>query len=169
MSRTSGLTFSTELGPGDALAAAELVAGAYWNDEVDLACIARAHEGSTAWVGAHDAGGSLVATARAISDGAKHAWIYDVMVAPSLRGQRVGDELVRRLLDHPKVAEARYVHLGTRDAQGFYRRMGFVDRAEIPRPYASTTMTLVRPDRGAREERGAEGARDEAPPPLSSP
>ncbi len=26
----------------------------------------------------------------------------------------------------------------------FYRRMGFVDRAEIPRPYVSTTMTLVR-------------------------
>ncbi len=138
------LTFSTALGPGDARAAAELVAPAYWNDEVDVDCIARAHEGSTAWVGAYDAGGTLVATARAISDGAKHAWIYDVMVAPGLRGRGVGDEVVRRLLEHPKVGGARYVHLGTRDAQPFYRRMGFVDRAEIPRPYVSTTMTLVR-------------------------
>jgi nitroimidazol reductase NimA-like FMN-containing flavoprotein (pyridoxamine 5'-phosphate oxidase superfamily)/ribosomal protein S18 acetylase RimI-like enzyme len=137
-------TFSVSLGPGDAEAAARLVAGAYWNDRFDVDRITRATAASAAWVGARDRDGHLCATARAFGDGAKHAWIYDVWVADELRGAGVGEALLRLLLDHPAVRGAALVHLGTRDAQPFYERLGFVDRAHIPRPYASTTMTLTR-------------------------
>jgi nitroimidazol reductase NimA-like FMN-containing flavoprotein (pyridoxamine 5'-phosphate oxidase superfamily)/ribosomal protein S18 acetylase RimI-like enzyme len=134
-------------GTGDAEAAAELCAGAYWNADVSRDVIRRAHLGSAAWVGARDEAGRLVATARAIGDGAKRCWIYDVMVAPELRGRGLGEAVVRLLLDHPAVRRARRVYLATRDAQPFYERLGFGDRGEVEigrRAYVSTEMVLIR-------------------------
>lgn len=144
-----GVALAPALGPEDASAAVDLLAGAYWNAGMSRGDIARAHLGSTAWVGARDRDGALIATARAISDQGKRAWIYDVAVAPARRGQGIGDAVVRLLLAHPAVRRARRVYLGTRDAQGFYARMGFGDRFEREtrhKTYATTEMVLVRPD-----------------------
>ncbi|WP_104978085.1 GNAT family N-acetyltransferase [Sorangium cellulosum] len=141
----AGCALACALGPGDVEAAVDLLEGAYWNQGVPRVVIARALLGATAWVGARDAAGRLVATARAISDGARRAWLFDVMVAPALRGVRLGEALVRMLLDHPAVRGATHVHLGTQDAHGFYARFGFRDRAALPpRPFTSTEMVLVR-------------------------
>ena len=134
-------------GRADAAAAAEMLVGAYWNEDMTREAILRAHLGSSAWVGARDAAGRLVATARAIGDETKRAWIYDVMVAPERRGRGLGEAVVRLLLDHPAVRHARRVYLGTRDAQGFYARLGFGDRAEretARRRFAHTEMILIR-------------------------
>jgi nitroimidazol reductase NimA-like FMN-containing flavoprotein (pyridoxamine 5'-phosphate oxidase superfamily)/N-acetylglutamate synthase-like GNAT family acetyltransferase len=142
-----GLSLACALGPSDAEAAAELLVDAYWNGGMTREDLVRAHLGSSAWVGARDASGKLVATARAISDRGKRAWIYDVMVAPALRGQGVGERVVRLLLDHPAVRGVRRAYLGTRDAQGFYARLGFGDRHELEtrqRPFTTTEMVLLR-------------------------
>src|SRR5205823_5742530 len=101
--------------------------------------------GATAWVGARDEAGQLIGSARAISDGAKYAWIYDVIVAERFRGMGVGASVVRLLLDHPRVRGARTVWLHTRDAQDVYRRHGFVESSTLPqKPYPRTEMVLVR-------------------------
>ncbi|HZS36202.1 MAG TPA: pyridoxamine 5'-phosphate oxidase family protein [Polyangia bacterium] len=113
----------------DAPAAAALLEGCYWNCGVERARLERAQLGAAAWVGAHDGGGALIASARAISDGARLAWIHDVVVAPAWRGRGLGRALLRLLLDHPSVRGARQVRLATRDAQGLYRKLGFVDYA----------------------------------------
>lgn len=140
-----GTSLAAWLGAEDAAAAAALVDGAYWNDGFSAPTLAEAHLGSTAWVGARDAAGALVATARAISDVEKRAWIYDVMVAPSLRAKGLGDAVMRLLLEHPALRRVRRVYLATRDAQAFYARMGFGDRRELDvRPYPSTEMVLRR-------------------------
>jgi ribosomal protein S18 acetylase RimI-like enzyme len=89
----------------------------------------------------------LIATARAISDQAKRAWIYDVMLAPAWRRRGLGEPLMRLLLDHPALRRTRRLYLGTRDAQAFYERLGFQDRrvAEEPfRPWPTTEMVLAR-------------------------
>jgi GNAT superfamily N-acetyltransferase len=123
-----------------------LLRGAYWNDQFGDDDIARAHRGSQAWVGATDDAGVVIATARAISDGGKYAWIYDVMVAEPWRGKGLGGALVRLLVDHPAVRGARRMCLGTKDAHAVYRPFGFVDVAALPpRPYLSTMMVRVRP------------------------
>jgi nitroimidazol reductase NimA-like FMN-containing flavoprotein (pyridoxamine 5'-phosphate oxidase superfamily)/GNAT superfamily N-acetyltransferase len=125
----------------------ELLRGAYWNTGVDDDAIARAQRGSTAWVGATLAGengGELVGCARAISDGAKWAWIYDVAVEPSLQRRGVGRSLVRLLLEHPAVRACRAIALRTRDAHGVYRGVGFVD-GEGGWSEGSSTMILRRP------------------------
>lgn len=131
------------LAPGDAAQAADLLTDAYWNDIFDREDLVGAHEGATAWVGARR-DGALVASARAISDGHKHAWIYDVVVREDLRRGGLGRAVMALLLDHPRVRGAKRVHLGTRDRMTFYAQFGFVDKATVTRPYRSTDMVLAR-------------------------
>lgn len=141
-----GVTLHAWFPPDAADDVATLLAGEYWNtgafshDE-----IRRAHASGNPWVGARDGDGRVIASARAISDGSKLAWIYDVIVAPAWRGSGLGQAVTRLLLDHPAVRGARRVLLGTRDAQSLYARFGFVDRDRLPpRGFATTEMVLIR-------------------------
>jgi nitroimidazol reductase NimA-like FMN-containing flavoprotein (pyridoxamine 5'-phosphate oxidase superfamily)/GNAT superfamily N-acetyltransferase len=140
-----GARLSCALGPADLASALALLAGSYWNRGVPAEALARAHLGASAWVGARDGAGTLVATARALSDGGKIAWIYDVVVAAAWRGRGLGEALVRLLLDHPRVRGAGRILLGTVDAQPFYRRLGFVERASSGATPGSTLMALEPP------------------------
>jgi nitroimidazol reductase NimA-like FMN-containing flavoprotein (pyridoxamine 5'-phosphate oxidase superfamily)/ribosomal protein S18 acetylase RimI-like enzyme len=136
----AGARLCCALGPGDLDGAMALLVDQYWNVGLTPAALARAQPGSTAWVGAHDEHGRLVATARAVTDTGKFAYVGDVAVAPQWRGRGLGSAVVRLLLGHPQVRGARAVGLRTRDMQGFYARFGFGP----PRPSASTEMQLIR-------------------------
>lgn len=125
-----------------------LLEGEYWNDVFTKDELASSHLGSAAWVGAVDLDGVVVGSARAISDGAKYAWVYDVVVRKEWRGRGVGQALMRLLLDHPAVRRCARIRLGTRDAQSLYQRFGFVETATVRRPYSTTEMILVRPAAG---------------------
>ncbi|HEY3817303.1 MAG TPA: GNAT family N-acetyltransferase [Polyangiaceae bacterium] len=128
-------------------AAAALVAHEYWNRGVDLDRLARAMRGSTVLVGAFDADGRLVATARALSDGARSAWVGDVCVAKEWRGKGLGKAVVEVLLEHPRVRDVDRVRLNTRDAQTLYERFGFIDTQKEQRKKKappSTEMVLRR-------------------------
>ncbi len=138
----------------DADACAALLEGTYWNDRFTRPEIAAAHLASSAWVVARDARDVIVASARAVADASKFAWIYDVVVAPEWRGKRVGDAVVRLLLDHPAVRGVRFVRLATRDAMAFYEKMGFVRRESLPpRGYASNEMVLANSRQSGAGER----------------
>ena len=108
--------------------------------------LAEAVRHSDAWVGFEDPTGTLVATARAISDRAKRSWVYDVMVDPAWRGRGVGRALVEALLDHPAVRRTQ-ASLTTKDAQGVYAPQGFRevvswgDRTTMARPRPVTPRT----------------------------
>lgn len=105
--------------------AVALVEREYWNVATSRETLVRAHERAPIWVGARDRDGRLIATARASSDGGKHAWIYDVAVDPSWRGRGLGGAVIQLLLDHPQIRSVRHVHLQTKDAGGFYAKFGF--------------------------------------------
>ncbi|RYE81864.1 MAG: GNAT family N-acetyltransferase [Myxococcales bacterium] len=148
----AGATLHAWPGPEALDEAATLLRGTYWNEPFDAATLRRAHQGSSAWVGARDPDGRLVATARAVTDGARRGHLYDVCVAPAWRGRGLGQAVVRLLLDHPRLRDCRLVELGTRDARSFYTRFGFVDHAALPpRGYPSTAMALLRPAAPPRE------------------
>jgi ribosomal protein S18 acetylase RimI-like enzyme len=53
--------------------------------------------------------------------------VHDVVVAPAFRGRGIGRAVMTLLLDHPAVRGALAVRLETRDADTFYRKLGFVD------------------------------------------
>jgi predicted GNAT family N-acyltransferase len=132
------------LGERDAADAAALVADEYGNVGVPRERLERAMRGSTTLVGARDRDGRLVATARALSDGARAAWVGDVCVARAWRGRGLGEAVVRSLLDHPTVRDADRVRLNTRDAQALYARLGFVETLGRAGPFVSTEMILRR-------------------------
>lgn len=124
-----GVQLFCSLGERDADEATALLRPTYWQETTKLETIRRSLLGSTAWVGARDEHGKLVAIARAMSDGAKLAWMYDVIVSDERHRRGLGTAVVRLLLDHPAVRGVDRVLLHTRDAQGFYERFGFRTRA----------------------------------------
>jgi nitroimidazol reductase NimA-like FMN-containing flavoprotein (pyridoxamine 5'-phosphate oxidase superfamily)/ribosomal protein S18 acetylase RimI-like enzyme len=138
------VTLHCALDAADAEIASDLLAPEYWNAEAHpRERILGAISGSAVFVGAR-VDGRLVACARAISDGYKYAWVYDVVVAPEWRGCGLGEAVMRLCLDHPRVRTAARVLLQTRDAQPLYRKLGFIEETEAPaRPYPSTSMLRI--------------------------
>ncbi|MBE7449512.1 MAG: GNAT family N-acetyltransferase [Kofleriaceae bacterium] len=141
-----GVTLHAWLPPALAEDAAELLVDAYWNQGAfTRAELVRAHRSGGPWVGARDRAGRLVASARAVSDGGKRAWLYDVIIAPAWRGRGLGQAVTRLVLDHPEVRAVREVALATRDAQTLYARFGFVERSTLPpRAFPSTELVRLR-------------------------
>jgi GNAT superfamily N-acetyltransferase len=73
-----------------------------------------------------------VGFARAVTDYATFAWLADVFVADSERGQGLGLWLVETVIAHPELRGVRRWLLATRDAQELYRRFGFRDLKDSP-------------------------------------
>ena len=112
------------MGPEEVDATVALLQDTYWNRGLPHEVIASAQLGSPAWVGAmHE--GEVVATARAITDTSKLAYVMDVAVRPDWQGRGLGRELMALLMEHPAVARCRRVELHTKTAGPFYERLGF--------------------------------------------
>lgn len=74
---------------------------------------------------------TLVGAGRLVSDGVLYAVVFDMIVTPDWQGRGVGSEILRRLLERCNVAGIRDVLLfAARGTEGFYRRHGFVPRAQ---------------------------------------
>ena len=73
-------------------------------------------------------GDQEIGFARVVSDLATFAWLCDVFVARSHRGQGLGKWLVECVVDHPDLQKVKYVMLATRDAHELYRQYGNFER-----------------------------------------
>lgn len=69
-------------------------------------------------------GDSQLGYARAVSDRVSLAYLADLFVLPEARGQGLGAEIVREMVEHGPLASLRWL-LHTDDAQGLYERFGF--------------------------------------------
>jgi GNAT superfamily N-acetyltransferase len=122
-----------------------LLQGRYWQQQATPAAMRVAHERSSAWVGAIDQHGVLLAVARALSDGTSRGAIYDVVVDEPLQGGGLGRALVQLLLDHPVLRTCEQVTLGTRDRMRFYEHFGFRNIApRVPGCEQSVMMAKTR-------------------------
>lgn len=119
--------------PADRAPAMELLVDAYWNAHLPPPDVERGWAGAPAWIGARGPDGALIASAGAMSDG-RRGWISDVVVHPDWRGRGLGQALMRAMLDHPALRSCVKVGLRTRDAQPFYRALGFVEASAGPFP-----------------------------------
>jgi len=83
----------------------------------------------------------LAGFARVVTDHATYAWLCDVFVLPSHRGNGVSKLLMDAVMAHPDLKVVRNFVLATRDAHGLYERYGFAPLAQpdrwmaIRRPY----------------------------------
>jgi GNAT superfamily N-acetyltransferase len=74
---------------------------------------------------------TLIGAGRLVSDGVLYAVVFDMIVTPDWQGRGVGSEILSRLLARCEAAGIRDVLLfAARGTEGFYRRHGFVPRAQ---------------------------------------
>lgn len=99
------------------------LASSYWTPGISRALVERGIAGSHC-LGAY-AQGEQVGFARAITDHASFAWIADVWVDESVRGQGIARRMVRWFVDHPDFKDIRRIALVTADAHGVYAALGF--------------------------------------------
>lgn len=103
----------------------------YWAERRDLPQVRRHLE--EAWLNlGYAEEGELLAYARVTRPMAETAWLFDVVVHPSRRGQGLGKALVERLLE--RLGDLRRIFLDTRDAEGLYAKYGFRELARDENP-----------------------------------
>ena len=96
---------------------------AYWSKNVPREVVERAIANSLCF-GAFD-GHAQIGFARVITDYATFAYLADVFVLPSHRGQGIGKRLMEAIVAHPQLQGFRRWMLATRDAHGLYAQFGF--------------------------------------------
>ena len=104
---------------------------AYWSIGIGRDIVDRAIDHSL--VASAFAGGEQVAFARVVTDRATFAWLCDVFVAETARGQGIGRRLVAAIVEHPDLQGLRRWGLRTRDAHALYARFGFTPLADPQR------------------------------------
>ena len=121
MAGTEGIAFSDSLDDADwqalkAVLAADQFDNGRTPDQLE-ASYRRSHA-----VGFARDGGTIVGTARLLSDGVCNAYLVDVWTATPYRRRGIASEIVRRLL---ATIPGQHVALFTDDMQDFYRGLGF--------------------------------------------
>jgi GNAT superfamily N-acetyltransferase len=99
------------------------LASSYWSPGIEYALVERAIKGSHC-LGAYRDGQQL-GFARAITDHATFAWIADVWIDESVRGQGLGRSMMNWFIEHEQFAGIRRFALTTKDAHGVYEQVGF--------------------------------------------
>lgn len=68
----------------------------------------------------------IIGMGRVISDGVSDAYIHDVIVRKTYRGQAIGAEIIRRLTQYCLDQRLEWIGLiATPEAVGMYKRLGF--------------------------------------------
>jgi GNAT superfamily N-acetyltransferase len=83
-------------------------------DESEWNWVELVHRHSLGWVVARQ-GPTLVGFVNVLWDGLVHAWLQDMMVAATPRGQGIGTELVTRARDGAAAAGCEYLHVDFED------------------------------------------------------
>ena len=133
------LTVSTDRERLDLDAIHGFLVSSYWAAGMPRADLEQAVRNSLVF-GVYD-GAKQVGFARAITDLATYAYLSDVFVIESHRGQGISKWLMDCIMAHPDLQRLRRFALFTRDAQGLYERYGFG-----PARGSSTYMERWTPD-----------------------
>lgn len=76
-------------------------------------------------------GNRQIAFARVVTDSIVFGWLMDFFVIESEQGNKVGDFLIRDILEIPELTKVNGIGLRTQNAHGFYKKYGF---DKIPTP-----------------------------------
>ena len=112
----------------------------YWAKGVTEDVVARSIEHSICFGVYKD--GKQVGFARAVTDRATFAFLADVFVIESERGNGLGKMLVEAALSHPELRSLRRWLLATDDAHGLYERFGFAPLSK-PERWMETHQAYV--------------------------
>ncbi len=125
--RRGGYVISTDKGRLDLDVIHGFLVSSYWVTGITRQTVERAIKHSLCFgvFKVHGQTGSQVGFARVISDLATFAYIADVFILESHRGQGLGKWLIGCMLSHPDLQNLRDWLLATTYAQGLYSQFGF--------------------------------------------
>ncbi len=129
---------------------------AYWSEGIPLDIVERAVAGSLNF-GLYEAEDQL-GYARVVTDRTTFAWLCDVFVLETARGQGLGRWLIGCVIAHPGLQGLRRWMLATADAQALYRDFGFEVPAEPERLMARQIKDIYKGAAQGRAGGGAAGA-----------
>jgi GNAT superfamily N-acetyltransferase len=118
----------------------------YWAEGVPRDVVARSIAGALCF-GLYDGReplGAQVGFARVITDRATYAYLADVFVLESHRGQGLGVWMMECVMTHPSLQGLRRWSLVTRDAHELYRRFGFTALAAPERYMEKVDLEVYR-------------------------
>jgi GNAT superfamily N-acetyltransferase len=151
-------TVSTDPDRLDIPGTAEFLASTYWAPGIPESVVRRSVAGSLAF-GLYD-GDRQIGFARVITDRATFAWVGDVFVRESHRGQGLALWLMRCVLAHPDLQDLRRWMLASTTARGLYERLGFSALAAPERFMELVDMDAHRRQRERETERVDDAAND---------
>jgi GNAT superfamily N-acetyltransferase len=140
MTTMQGYRLSTDHADMDIDAIHAYISRSYWAAGIPRAVLAKAISNSLCF-GVFTAAGEQIGFARMVTDRATFAYMADVYILESHRGQGLSKWLVQQVMAHPDLQGLRRINLATADAHGLYRRFGFTALAAPER-----MMEIVRPD-----------------------
>lgn len=104
---------------------------AFWAIGRSRDIVQRAAESSLNF-GVFDSEEELVGYARIVTDYVTFAWLCDVYVEPTMRGNGMGKLLAETVVDTLRPLALKRVLLSTLDAHGLYEKVGFI---QFPDPH----------------------------------
>jgi GNAT superfamily N-acetyltransferase len=120
----------------------------YWAAGIPMDVLERAIRGSLCF-GLYD-GDRQIGFARTVTDRATFAYLADVYVLESYRGQGLAKWMMRVIMAHPDLQGLRRFALATKDAHGLYAQFGFAPLARPDRQMEIARPDVYRADRQAR-------------------
>jgi N-acetylglutamate synthase-like GNAT family acetyltransferase len=110
-----------------------MLKNAWWSVGIKEEEVVKGAQNSALIVGAFTREGLQVGYARVISDKTRFAYILDVYVDENHRRKQIGQNMIKYILNHPELKDVYQWTLTTRDAPGFYSKIGFQKSSESRR------------------------------------
>jgi len=107
----------------------QFLSHSYWAENIPLDTVKRSIEGSLSF--GVFVNNQQIGFARVVTDHATFAYLADVFIDESYRGQGLSKWLMEVILQHPSLQGLRRILLATRDAHGLYAQFGFT---ALPEP-----------------------------------
>ncbi len=120
---TDHIEIDTDKGRLDVPLIHGFLTNSYWAKGIPIDVVRRSIEGSLCF-GIYEEG-RQVGFARVVSDRATFAYLADVFVLESHRGQGLSKKLMAAIVAHPPLQHLRRWLLATQDAHGLYEQFGF--------------------------------------------
>lgn len=108
-----------------------LNAQSYWASGIPLPVVEKSIENSLCFGVFHEQ--QQIGFARMITDRATFAYLADVFIDETFRGQGLSKWLMEVIMAHPELQGLRTMMLATRDAHELYRKYGFTELSEPKR------------------------------------
>lgn len=122
----------------------QMLSNSFWSSEIKIDEVKKGAINSALVIGAFLKDEYQIGYARVISDKTRFAYITDVYIDENFRKKGIGKKIINYVLNHEELTDVYQWLLITKDAHGFYSKVGF---NPVSRPLDFMEIRKSRPKR----------------------